>query len=132
MNEIVLTTGVVVFVVYAVFHIAYLVEMRRTSAALRRFIAKTDDNIQPALSALRNIFEDIGKATENVAVLTERARDLTERMAAVERTVSDLYGQYKDAAGEAARAQAAGLKAGVRAGMASLLKTLNTRKESSS
>jgi len=56
---------------------------------------------------------------------------VADTVGAVERNVRDLYGSYAEGLGETARAHAAGLKAGVKAGMSSLLNDLNTRKEGS-
>ena len=57
---------------------------------------------------------------------------MAETVARVEKTVNGLYEYYKEGLGEAARANIAGLKAGVKAGVVTLLKDLNNRKEGSS
>ncbi len=132
MNEALLSIGIVVFVIYAAFNIANSIEMRRTSIALRQLIRRSEENLHPALSALRGILEDIGKATYNIAMLTKSLREVAETVARVENTVNGLYEYYKEGVGEAARANIAGLKAGVKAGMTTLLKDLNDRKEGSS
>lgn len=132
MTEVLLNIGIVVFIIYAAFNIANSIEMRRTSIALRQLIRRSEENLHPALSALRGILEDIGKATYNIAMLTKSLREVAETVARVENTVNGLYEYYKEGLGEAARANIAGLKAGVKAGMTTLLKDLNERKEGSS
>ena len=132
MNEALINIGIVVFVIYAAFNISNIIEMRRTSSALRQLIKRTEENLHPALTALRGILEDIGKATYNIAVLTRSLREVAETVARVEKTVNGLYEYYKEGLGEAARANIAGLKAGVKAGVVTLLKDLNNRKEGSS
>lgn len=132
MNEALVNIGIVVFIVYAVINIASIIEMRRASIALRQLIKRSEENLHPALTALRGILEDIGKTTYNIAVLTESLREMAETVARVENTVNGLYEYYKKDLGEAARANIAGLKAGVKAGMTTLLKDLNERKEGSS
>ncbi len=135
MNEalvIIGIVGIVVFIIYAAFNITHIIEMRRTSIALRKLIERTEENLHPALRALRGILEDIGKATYNIAVLTRSLREVAETVARVEGTVNGLYEYYKEGLGGAARANIAGLKAGVKAGMTTLLKDLNERKEGSS
>lgn len=132
MNEALVNIGIVVFIIYAAFNIASIIEMRRTNIALRQLIKRTEENLHPALTALRSILEDIGKATYNMAALTRSLRELAETVARVENTVNGLYEYYKEGLGEAARANMAGLKAGVKAGVVTLLKDLNDRKEGSS
>ncbi len=129
MIETLLSIGIVVFVIYAVFNITNIIEMRRTSVALRQMIKKSEEDLHPALRALRGILEDIGKTTENVAVITQSLRGVAETVARVEHTVNGMYEYYQEGMGEAARANIAGLKAGVKAGVVTLLKDLNDRKE---
>lgn len=96
MNEALVNIGVVVFIIYAAFNIANIIEIRRTSIALRQLIKRTEENLHPALTALRGIFEDIGKATYNVAVLTRSLREVAETVARVENTINGLYEYYKE------------------------------------
>ena len=131
MTERLLAIGIVVFSIYAAFNISYLIEMRRTTIALRQLIKRTEENLHPALSALRGVLEDIGKSTYDIAVLTRSLREVAETVTRVENAVNGLYEYYKEGLGEAARANIAGLKAGVRAGMTTLLRDLNNRKEGS-
>jgi len=132
MNETLANTGIVVFIVYAAFSVANMIEMRRTSIALRRFVKRSEEDLYSALTALRGILEDIEKSTYNVAALTRSFREVAEAVTKVENTVTGLYAYYKEGLGETARANVAGLKAGVKAGVTTLLKNLNNRKEGSS
>ena len=129
MNEALLSIGIVVFIIYAAFNIAHIIEMRRTSIALRQLIERTEENLHPALTALRDVLEDIGTATYDIAVLTLSLRKVSETVVRVENAVNGLYEYYKKGLGEAARANIAGLKAGVKAGVVTLLRDLNERKE---
>jgi len=129
---VVFIIGVVVFIIYAAFNIAHMIEMRRTSIALQQFIKRTEENLHPTLTALRGILEDVEKATNNIAVLTRSLREVAGTVARVENTINGLYEHYIGGLGEAARANMAGLKAGVKAGVVTLLKDLNNRKEEAS
>ena len=131
MNEALVTIGVVAFIIYAALTVAHIIEVRRARGALRQLIMKTEENLHPALSALRGILEDIRKTTYNVVVLTESVREVAETVQRVEKEVKDLYEYYREGMGEAARANIAGLKAGVKAGMVTLLKALSERKKGS-
>ena len=131
MLEILGSIGIIVFIVYAIFNIIYLIELRRTGVAVRQLVKRTEDDLLPAVAAFRNILEDIQKTTYNVAMLTDTVRETAETAIRVERRISDLYERYKDGLGEAARANIAGLKAGVKAGVTTLIKDLSDKKEGS-
>ena len=132
MNEILLSIGIGVFIIYAAFNIASSIEIRRTSVAFRQLISRTESNLHPALASLRGILEDVGKTTAEIAVLSERVREVSETVTRFEKSLRELYDYYEVGLGEAARANIAGLKAGVKAGMVTLLRDLNNRKEGSS
>ena len=56
--------AVITLVIYVVFNIVYLIDLRRTSIALRRFINRTDENLTPALVELRLTLQDLRKVTD--------------------------------------------------------------------
>jgi uncharacterized protein YoxC len=132
MNEILLAIGLVTFIVYAVFNIIYLNDVRKTSLALRQFIAKTEANLNPALAELTQALSDIRKVTEDISILVERLRSVVGTVASVEKSIVGLYGYYRDSFGQANQANIAALKAGFKAGVVSLINTLTTRKEGAS
>jgi methyl-accepting chemotaxis protein len=131
MNETLINAGIVVFIIYAVVNIAGLIEINRSARALRQFIRKTEEEFQPTLSSARGVLGDIEKATHSVVDLSEKIREVTEALTRVEHSIRELYAYYKDGLSEAAQANIAGLKAGVKAGVVTLLKDLNDRKEGS-
>ena len=130
--EIVASLGVVTFIIYTSFNIIYLVELRRTNFALQQLLKRAEENLHPALAAIRRILEDIGEVTDNAAVLSHRLRQVADMIAVTEKTAINLYLSYRDGVGEAARANIAGLKAGVKAGVDTLLRNINEKKEGSS
>ncbi len=131
MHDILLAIGVTAFVIYAIFSIANILEMRKASVALRRLIEGSEENLYSSLAAMRGILEDIKKTTDNVVILTESVREIAETAQRVEKNVKELYGYYVEGMGETARANMAGLKAGVKAGVTSLLRDMSEKKEGS-
>lgn len=127
--EILLAIGVLTFIIYTSFNIYYLIELRRTSLAMRQLIARTDENFHPTLAALRRIFEDIGTITDNAAALSKSLRDAAIAIGAAEKMIRTLYQSYEENFVEVARANVAGLKAGVKTGVVTLLKNLKDKKE---
>jgi hypothetical protein len=128
---VLLAIGVVAFIIYAVFSIAATLEVRRTGIAVRQFIGRIEENLHPALAAMTGILEGIRKTTDNVVELTDSVRETAEIARSIERNVKNLYEHYLEGMGEAARANMAGLKAGVKAGMTTLFKDLGEKKEGS-
>ena len=127
--EIILAIGVAAFIVYAAFNIYYLIELRRTSSAVRRLVEKAEENVHPALAALRRVLEDIGTVTDNVAELSKSLREAAEALSSAEKKIEALFLAYEDGIGEAARANIAGVRAGIKAGVGTLLKGLKSKEE---
>jgi uncharacterized protein YoxC len=131
MNQILLTIGLITFIVFAIFNIIYLIDLRKTSVALRRFITKTDENINPALEELRRTLADIRKITGEVSAVAEKLRVAVGAVVTVEKGIQSLYAYYKSGVGQAASANISGIKAGVKAGVINLLKNLRHKEGSS-
>jgi hypothetical protein len=123
--------AVVTFVIYAAFNIIYLIDLRKTSVALRRFINRTDENLIPALDELRSTLQDLRKVTSDVSSLTERMRSAAGAILTVERTIEHLYSYYREGLGQSAHVNMAAIKAGLRVGVANLFRNLRSKKEGS-
>ena len=122
MNEVLLNIGVVVFIIYAVISIAYQVNNYRTIASVREFITLSSGDRQAMLAELRVTLENFRKISDNVTVVTEDVREVTSSVANLQKEVRTLYGFIRDTVGAEARADLAGLKAGIRTGVATLVK----------
>lgn len=131
-NEILVTIGVVTLIVYTVFNIIYLNDLRKTSLALRRFIAKTEEELHPALLELRRTLEDIRKVSDDISSVAAGLQKAINTIISVERGIKSLYGYYREGLGQTAQSSVAGLRAGVKAGVISLIKNLKDKKEASS
>ena len=129
--EIILAIGVTAFIIYAAFNIFYVMELRRTSFAVRQLAEKAGENIHPTLVALRRALEDIGTVTDNVAELSKSLREAADAVTAAEKRIKALYLAYEDGISEAARANIAGVQAGIKAGVGTLLKGLKSKEEES-
>ncbi|MDA8424156.1 MAG: hypothetical protein M0Z89_12555 [Nitrospiraceae bacterium] len=125
--EIILAIGVTAFIIYAAFNIFYVMELRRTSFAVRQLVEKAGENIHPTLVALRRALEDIGTVTDNVAELSKSLREAADAVTAAEKRIKALYLAYEDGISEAARANIAGVQAGIKAGVGTLLKGLKSK-----
>lgn len=122
--------AVITLVVYAAFNIIYLIDLRRTSLAVRQFIARTEENLHPALAELRLALADMRKVSADISALTDRLRSVTGALVRVEKTVEHLYDFYRE--GFSQSANMAALKAGVTVGVVNLFKNLKAKKEESS
>ena len=123
--------AVITFVIYVIFNVIYLIDLRRTSIALRRFINRTDENLSPALAELRLTLQDLRKVTADVSSLTERMRSAAGALVTVEKTVEHLYNYYREGLGQSAQVNIAAIKTGLRVGVANLFKNLKSKKEGS-
>jgi hypothetical protein len=128
-SELLLTIGVITFIVYTFFNILYFVEMRRSGVALRGLISRAEESLLPVFEAVRRIFENVETVTDNAAALSRSLREAADGLTAAQTALRDLYRTYEEKADQAARANIAGLRAGVKTGVATLLSNLKERKE---
>jgi len=131
MLEIILGIGVAAFIVYASFSIVSLISMKRMSASLDGFIKRTESNINGTLAELKGTLENIHKITGNVGAVTDEVRQISHTVASLDKGLRELYGYLKEGIGPAAEANFAGLKAGIKTGVLTLVKNLQTSKEES-
>jgi len=128
MTQAILLIGVVAFIIYAAFSIAFLLDMRRTNIALRSFLMNTEGNLNDALLELKGTLENTNKITANVSGITRDVREITDTVVSVERGMKHLYGKVKDDVSAAAEANIAGLKAGIATGVVTLVRSLRERR----
>jgi hypothetical protein len=124
MNDVLLNIGIVVFIIYAAVSIVYQVSAYLTTSALRQFVELSSKDLPAVIAELRATLENFRKISDNVTVVTEDVREVTSSVAKLQKEVKTLYGFIKDKAGSEARADFASLKAGVRTGVATLIRDL--------
>jgi hypothetical protein len=128
-TELLLAIGVVSFIIFASFHIFYIIEVRKTSLATRQLITRAEENLHPALAAVRHIFEDIKTIADNAAVLSKSLREAAEALAIAQNAIKNIYRSYEDKLDKPVRANMSGLKAGIKTGVVTLLSNLKDKKE---
>lgn len=124
MNDMLMNIGMVVFIVFAIVSIAYQLNTYRAATALRQFICQSSGDMQTVLAELRASLENFRKITDNINVVTEDVREITNSVADLQRNVGTLYSFIRETVGGTVKADIAGLKAGVKTGMATLVKNL--------
>ena len=128
MTNIILGIGVTAFIVYTIFHISFVLSIKRTSEHMEGFFENTEKNLNAALAELRDTLANLKKITGNVNAVSEDVRQISRTVTSVEKGISGLRGLrglYKYARkglGSAARANIAGLKAGITTGVSTLVK----------
>ena len=128
MNQTILLIGVVTFIIYAAFHIFYIIGLLRTNYALRAFLKNTEGNLNATLVELKGTLENMKKITANVGGITQDVRTITDTVMILEKGVQALYGKVKDEVAPVAGANIAGLKAGITTGVATLVRSLQERR----
>ncbi len=127
MIEIILLVGVVAFIIYAAFSIAYIINLKRTSNALREFLKNTE-NLNATLTELKTTLENVRKITANASAVTENVKDIAYTLASLQKGIESLYGVITKEVAGAAEANIAGLKAGIITGVATLVRNLQERR----
>jgi uncharacterized protein YoxC len=128
MTQAILFIGVVAFIVYAAFSISYLIDLRRTSNALRAFLMNTEGNLNAALTELKGTLENMNKITANVSGITQDVKDIADTVVSVEKGIQSFYGKVTNEFAAAAEANVAGLKAGIATGVVTLVRNLKERR----
>lgn len=125
MIEIIVGIGVATFIVYTIFNVTYIVSMRRTSDSMTDFFRNSEGNLNAALSELKETLESIKKITNDVGAVTGDVKQISNSVANVERRIRGGYDHMKEGLGSAAGAKVAGLKAGIRTGVLTLVRSMH-------
>jgi len=125
MNDKLLNIGVVVFILYALVSIVNQVSVYRTAAMVRKFLLQSSGDMLGVLNELRATMENFRKISDNVTAVTGDVREITSSVADLQKEVRTLYAFIRDMAGAEARADLAGIKAGIRTGVATLVQGIN-------
>jgi ABC-type transporter Mla subunit MlaD len=128
MTDIILGVGVAAFIVYAGFHLSYILSIRRTSERMGDFLQNTEGNLNAALVELKDTLENLKKITGNVNAVSEDVRQISRTVAIVEKSIRGLYAYGRGNLGPAAGANIAGLKAGISTGVSTLVKNFKQRR----
>ncbi len=130
MTNIILSIGVLVFMIYTVYFIVSIRSLVRMSATIDEFLGRTEGNVNATLIELRGTLENIRKITGDVGVVTDEVRQISHTVAGLEKGIRDLYGFVRFGLGPATEANLAGLKAGIKTGVVTLVKNLREKEES--
>ena len=122
MIEIFVGIGVAVFIVYAVFSIVYMMSLKRVNDALHDFILRTEGTANSTLAELKVTLENLRKITDDIGAVSQDARQISKSLVTVENSVRTLFEYLKEGVSTTAGASYAGLKAGIKAGIATLAK----------
>jgi uncharacterized protein YoxC len=131
MIAIILGIGVAAFLISAAYFIIWVRSMMRMNATIDGFINRTEGNINAALIELQATLENTRKITGDVGAVTDEVRQISHTVASVDKGLQDLYGYVRDGLGPAAEANLAGLKAGIKTGVVTLVKNLREKEGSS-
>jgi peptidoglycan hydrolase CwlO-like protein len=129
MIEIILGIGVATFFVYTIFNVTYILSKRRTSESMASFFRNTEGNLNAALSELKETLENLKKITSDVGAVTGDVKKISNSIASVERRIQGVYDHMKEGLGSAAGANIAGLKAGIRTGVVTLVKSMHAERK---
>ncbi len=124
MNTIVLGIGVAAFIIYSLFQIMYLLSLRKAAERFDAFLRNTEGNLNETLSELKGTLENARKVTADVRSVTADVREIADTVVSLERGVQNAYQEMKESLGTAAEANIAGLKAGIKTGVVTLVRSM--------
>ncbi len=127
LHEKLLDIGIIVFIFYVIASVAHYVKAWHTSSAVRDFLKNSEGNVEAVLVELRGTLQNLRKITSDIGTVTEDVKQLTGSLVTVEKNMQYLYQYAKHELAATAQANLAGLKAGVKTGMSTLVRTLKER-----
>ncbi len=129
MTNIILGIGVVVFIIYTAYFIVWVRGIMRMNTMIDGFINRTEGNINATLVELKGTLENTRKITGDVGVVMDEIRQISHTVASVDKGLKDVYGYVRDGLGPATGANLAGLKAGIKTGVVTLVKNLREKED---
>ena len=121
MNQVLLVIGVVSIVILVAYCVYLILDLRKTSVALRKTIESTNTELSPALRELKETLVHVNKIGGNAAAVSGTARQITDTVEDLERTVRRFLDRHREVLGEAAEGHLSGLKAGITSAIQALL-----------
>lgn len=126
MNTIFLSIITLAFLVAVCVFIFVMIEIRNSSRAIKDFLRSTEERLGPAIDELQESLKSIRKAADGISEVSE---DLREFSGSVRRTGENVkkISEIVEEVASGTVIKAFSLRAGVRAALETLLKTLLTR-----
>ena len=123
---------VVIALVFAIFLSAaiiwFIIDLRRTSCALREFIKSTEETLAPAMIELKLTMQSVRSVHEDVGAIVRDARDITDSVSDISQNIKKLSGIAGEL-GAGMSSTVVGLRAGVREGIMAFIGSLIHRNE---
>jgi ABC-type transporter Mla subunit MlaD len=129
MIELLLGLGVAVFTLYAAFSIVSSISIKRTSDSMREFLMDTEGSLNSALSEFRATLENMRKISSDIREVTADIKQVSHGVADAEKVLRDRLVSLDQSLSSTVEANIAGLKAGVAAGVESIVRNAAIRKE---
>ena len=131
MHDILLGIGVAAFIVYAIFNVTYIMSMKRMSEKVERFLSDVEGNLNTTLVELKGTLENTRKFTADMSAVTADVREIADAVVSLQRSVRELYQQIQEGVASTTEANLAGLKAGIKTGVMTLVRNINIQQERS-
>ncbi len=123
-TNMILGIGVAVFTVFAVVQIVYFVGLIKVVARMAMFFKNIEDNVNASLAELKPTLTNLKQITEDAQAVTGDVRQISARVATVEKEISSVVTSLKEGVSSTVGANIAGLQAGIKAGVATLVNNL--------
>jgi uncharacterized protein YoxC len=120
MDTVLLAIIAATLLVLVLFIVPMTVELRKTLVLLSKYL---DDGLKPALEELEATLKSIRAISDDVGGITSDAREVSQSVVEVGRTISAINGLLANV-GLSASVRAVSLRAGVRAALEYLAKNL--------
>ena len=124
MTNIILGIGVAVFTIFAIVQIVYLVSLIRAIIGFMAFFKDIKGNLNASLVQAKATLENLKQITEDARAVTGDVRQISAGVAGLQKDMTSLAAYVKESVSSAAGANIAGLKAGIKAGVVTLVNNM--------
>ncbi len=125
MTDIILGVGVGVFTIFAVAQIVYLLSLIKAVHGMTSFFKNIEGNLNASLVEARATLENLKQITDDARAVTGDVRQISAAVTGLQKDITSLATYAKESLSSAVDANVAGLKAGIKAGVVTLVKNLH-------
>jgi uncharacterized protein YoxC len=117
----------VTFLAAAIFLIYVAVEIKKSAAAIREFLNRTDERIKPVLADAEQVIKNLKGISSDVGTVTENVRNFSGVVSEIATNLKVLSSMLSGLS-EGLSVRALGIKAGIKTALEVLIKQIKERR----
>jgi uncharacterized protein YoxC len=125
--SIILSVGLIGFLVALIFIIYAAIELKRAASSLSNFLKVTEDRMTPVLEEAELSLRNIKKISDDIGKITDNVKDVTIALNETAKNIRDISNIVEDIK-RGASLRIMGLKAGIKTAINVLIQEISSKK----